>query len=665
MSNELHPNYLIALESPFNGLQGETRIAQYNGYNYYISLYPSGLVLRIWASSHSHTLQYRPSSNSVIGPVDVHEMMWLSPSPKAYEFLDNNGQILWKINNSDWVNPTSDCPFYTCRCAYTQYGSDTYYVGRQSSYNYAVNQLLFIDSQLWNFNENKTVSGNQTEEDVALYPIYKIEGESRYYLNGTNLSGTYNFLTSYSALYQYDSENKLKDGYFMTSNEQAKDENKKTRSNVLSNNNRLVICNGQIRNRFGSINDTGIDYDNAYREYDYHFKDNNEALIQNSTNDAQILFSNFPEHTNNIISYNASTTNAAGVAFLVDEYHSYINKNLIRHPRNYKFMRVTRRCTSSMVSAFNQADHSLPEYFTGFNKEALGPNVAQGKIGSSYEFKWYEGNYQISVSAGSVFLRLLPGHVNTSASTGGINNEEPRPADFNFKLNSSNYNLNREELKATGWSSSSDILPIINKHVIATFSLQASINFSAWNGPADITIQLNNNIHDGDVAGTGTNYRFIFDITYPTLQYFKTYSLNNFEKTKRIQYERKGKEKWLRPEDAYWDPDGFFSVWGYNDGSNTSRAGFTFTPHWTCDQRGLIPSGQTPMKLITNEYLVWQPMDGWIGTTMYEDSPTYQSVTYDIGESITVFGHQNYIGFSSSFYTTNANAVCIFGKYTN
>lgn len=620
------------------------------GYVYYINFYPSGLILRVESYTWSGNQYYYDSFyNEIVGPTQLRSATWLSPVPKTYEFL-NAYDIIWSIHSSDWNEPTSNNPFYSCHCNLTlDPGTSNRWIINETKRS--CSRILYIDHNLWNFRDNKQITEQQTEEDVLLYPIYKYPSESEYHLNTTSLeNGTYNFLTTRGSLYQYDNTDLLVRSYVMTSNKLAKDELVSTREPVLSGN-RIVINDGLIRNRYGAINNTGIDYDNGYAMSNPGYQDKEVNIINNSHQKDDVLYSNFPETAAKKI------ITVGECDFLIDNYFSYIGNKIIRHSLDYAFIKVRRKCTSSVKTAFDRATdyHTVPAGWKGNHQEYIGPGIAQGKNGTSYQFHWYQSFYKLNVSLGSVALDLQPGHWDVP----GYHIEETPPATFHFKTLPEDYDITTEKLTSTGWVTSYDYLDIENKESEGILDLKTSVRFSAWHGYSRVDIRLYNGINTE--TGNTTSYQFIFNVNFPSLTVFGENTLQTFKDEIKITYNKNGSEKWLYPENPGTEDEGngFLTIWGYNDHKNTTRAACILKPRWRCSYAGLLPNNPSVVKnFITNELYNWVAGEGWQKATWYEKDPIYQDVKYDIGDDTS----GNYIGFTANFTTINADAVCILGR---
>ena len=77
--------------------------------------------------------------------------------------------------------------------------------------------IIFVDPNLWCFT-TRTVNKNQTDEDMARYPMYKAANNSGshqaiYLLNTKDLEGTYDFLSTSGKSYIYQNKNKTYEGF--------------------------------------------------------------------------------------------------------------------------------------------------------------------------------------------------------------------------------------------------------------------------------------------------------------------------------------------------------------------------------------------------------------------------------------------------------------------
>lgn len=321
MSETLHPKYLLTFDGNVQAINAGTFGP---GYTYGIIFLPSGLVLFVNAYNTTQTPYYDPSNNSLMGVENYERIYWASPVPKTYEFFKNDGSIAFKINISDWQEPTASTPFFTCNCTAVRYGSSSYYLGVNGHYDTGlISRLLFINPILWNYRDSKTIAA-QTTEDVELYPIYK-DNQGNYQINSTSLQpGEYNFLTSYGALYQYDAENKLYEKYItIESVDGSKDiKNESSKKMDIKKDSVLPIADSKIHYRYGAIKDQAI------------------LLYQGSNNaDTSYLDDNGNTPLLNVFDNNCCIykSNAIPRVHWLDQYHLWIgNKNEVyRIPMGY------------------------------------------------------------------------------------------------------------------------------------------------------------------------------------------------------------------------------------------------------------------------------------------------------------------------------------------
>ena len=325
MSESLHPNYLLTFDGPISAYNEGTFGP---GYVYHINFFPSGLILFVYAYTTTYGVSYRPSDNSLVGVTQYQNIYWASPVPKTYEFLKEDGTILWQIKESDWQEPSGSDPFYTCNCTLQQHGSAEFFLGVNGSfYTSSTSKLLFIDSMLWEYRDSKTVAG-QTEEEIELYPIYKREGTTEYLLNHRNLVGQYNFLTSYGALYKYDGINKLKGQYITTKTSEGQEDigDNSWKTIQLNDHHAVRIVDGEIHYKYGSICNKAIAYDKGSTSEDTAFQDSKRALLTTYNEN----------ESGYCLVQNAYTSTPPFLCWL-DEYYLWIkNDRIYRIPKDYE-----------------------------------------------------------------------------------------------------------------------------------------------------------------------------------------------------------------------------------------------------------------------------------------------------------------------------------------
>lgn len=344
MSENLHPEYLLEFNGDIQGFYCDNAAA----YDHvYIIFYPSGLILDIYTYVRSSSIKYIPETNSIHGPSQstaVLTMTWLSPVPKTYEFFNSEDQLSFIIKKSDWTETPESSelyPFYTCNCTHTFYEpTGDWKIGGPSGIgSYGCAKLLFIDHQLWEYRDSTTIIGAQTEEQVQLYPIYK-ESESSpiYLLNKIDLpAGTYNFLTSYGALLQFENLDRSRYSFFKDRYTTEKstvtsgdtDSETTERTDLIRNKIDSSLLKIEQHPRYGSIKNQGIIYDRLCKEKD-GYRDKDVWLLSTDT----IKYSRtkpYVLYDNKTSVYALKTIHSTPFVFKIDENFIWIVTTLPEH----------------------------------------------------------------------------------------------------------------------------------------------------------------------------------------------------------------------------------------------------------------------------------------------------------------------------------------------
>lgn len=614
MSENLHPNYLMTLETITPLISGENKEW---GLVYYINFYPSGLVLRIESPTWQGASQgYFSATNKLVGPTQIQNIQWLSPVPKTYEFLDENNNIKWKINKSDWNQPTNTNPFYSCSCSTSRNGFNVYYIGGPSgAVATSCNKILFIDHNLWNYRDNKTVNGNQTKYDIELYPIYK-NSNNEYLLNNQILIGTYNFLTSYSALYQYNKENKLKE-CFLTGQI----------SPNINYNNIEEIYSSKIQEKYRSIKDNHkLIYDNGFNQEDNHYQSNNQFLIQKnnySIETPKVLFENWTNAQN----YNETPS------FTLDEYHSYINNVIYRHSNNFVFIKATRKCDKN----FSDALISTWEDFLG----PLGYYALQ----TGEEYKSYY--HDVWAQAGQSSVTFLGGRSTTPGA-------HMNPI---FQYQENDFTLEYYKLTSLGWQKTSDFTPNISFYEEEHSSIITGGIRYHRNHAMSYTEVVYGNWNTDNKLVLPMNHYVSIKIKYPVLSFLNnsTNCLNGYNL--EIQPNNISNKWWYENAPYSQGTKTKISFWAYNNINNSSKIGVNTIFYFDTAVAGIIKQDET-FSLLRNGGYNNDYQHSWHQSL--EDHPTYDGYSFEGG----IHSQGNYVGINFDAIIHNSaqtTATCIFG----
>ena len=351
----------------------------------YFLLYPSGLVLylNVIDESEVFNVYFEPTTGRIYGyNVDIQTAKLLSPVPKTYCFLDNNNNTNWQINYSSWRYSSG---YGLWEYTLTLIRDNGLYISNDLKGKTST-KLLFIDPMLWDYKDSKTVSADQTEEELAFYPLFKDPSTGLYHINDSSISGTYNFLSSYGAFYQYGEEriNLLKDGYVTIQGETGQYQVNNTPPQVIEMSNRKAVPLYQdiLHYRFGSMKGKGIIKDNSFNQTSNLFLDNNNPLVQKTIYTADnpyLLYDNIRD-SGALLKYNNKP-----FVIRLDNYHLYIginNNNSSYQYTTYRispnnkiayFTRESNNVTSNNIDT-KLFDNSLNEY------PFLGPNQGPDRV---------------------------------------------------------------------------------------------------------------------------------------------------------------------------------------------------------------------------------------------------------------------------------------------
>ena len=326
-------------------LTTRNRTASTSYYEVWFNYYPSGLLIKatvkvnsgaavtqFTCNLHKHAIITSNSENTVVS------IRFLSPVPKIYCFFTNNsGVSQWCLTNNSWVYNSSSA-FWEQSISFNRYNNS--FLFNNIPYQVVFNTLIFIDPMLWEFRDACMVNANQTEDDVALYPICKTSNTNNYYINNTNLAGIYNFLTSVGALYQYPGQiNKLKTGYVtLHSNTGLRDIGGTNSSNVTIDNQETIPLNyARIYPQYGSIKDKAIMRDNSFQEDNDRYRgDDDNVYLVDDTAKQDILIK----------------TTGTIETFWLDEYYLYANKKIWRLAPGYKVILLTRTASTTFTPTY-------------------------------------------------------------------------------------------------------------------------------------------------------------------------------------------------------------------------------------------------------------------------------------------------------------------------
>lgn len=329
----------------------------------YFNYYPSGFLIRAFVEGGSdthftcnlyrHYFSYSGSSGKVT------TVQFLSPIPKTYCFFAVNSteSDLWVLTSNSWTYSNDLHLWYRAAwCLSDGHGHYNFGYGISDTF---FNKMFFIDPLLWDYKDQKTVNEDQTENDVALYPIYKIDGTDTYGINNINLSGTYNFLTSYGALYQYPGNlNRLKEGYVTThakSNSQFNVSQTKSTTSEIDNRGVIPTFDAELHYQYGSIINKAILKDNGFKENNDRFRNNdNVNVIQDNQQGKCLYWSRAQEPS----------------LLWLDEYHLWLmDKQVFRIPIGYNVALLKRTPSNVDTSKVPQQGVSTNfDYaYTGFN----------------------------------------------------------------------------------------------------------------------------------------------------------------------------------------------------------------------------------------------------------------------------------------------------------
>ena len=362
------------------GIQLCTLTSSSNYQSLFFNYYPSGLLIRVESR--------KPNSGSLLITCNLQKhyltvtrgtlisITLCSPVPKIYCFFDSNNTNFWTVTNGSW-NYNNNTLFWEQQISFSQ-SSNIYYFPLNMSPSIEFTKMLFIDPMLWDYRDARTVNENQTADDIALYPICKTEGTNTYFINNVSLSGTYNFLTSYGALYQYSENqiNKLKDGYITIESENGqydiggindKDHNFNSQPVVIHNRQTIPVDGATVYPQYGSIKNKAIMRDNCFRETDYGFRaDNNTAplvkLSQNYTINHPYILETNRYDTKTLAFIDSSTP---WIVWL-DEHHLWVKNSskttIYRVPKDMSLATYVRwpNIDSSMINGYQYlADNKL------------------------------------------------------------------------------------------------------------------------------------------------------------------------------------------------------------------------------------------------------------------------------------------------------------------
>lgn len=621
MSENLHPNYLMEFDGEITAIPAGTYADQKR---FYINFFPSGLVLQILADGEIQSIKYTPSRNSltVTGSVSIQtlHMTWLSPVPKTYEFFDHSS-IAWKITQSSWIEPTENNPFYSCNCWWRSLNNEIFVTGPGGGIAGAhdCTSLMFIDHNLWNYRDDKKVSGNQTEHDIELYPIYK-DSNNEYFLNNQNLDGTYNFLTAYSALYQYNKENKLKE-CFLTGQI----------SPNINYDNIEEIYSSKTQETYRSIKDNHkLIYDNGFNQGNSSYSSKGQPLIQKSNypiESPKVLFENWTNAQN----YNET------LSFTLDEYHSYINNIIYRHSNNFVFIKATRKCEKN----FSDALISTWEDF-------LGP-VGYDALQTGEAYKSYY--YNVWAQAGQSSVTFLGG-------SSLIPDAHMNPI---FQYQENDFTLEYYKLTSLGWQRTSDFIPNISFYEeehssIITGGIRyhrnhamayAEVIYGNWNTDNKLVLPMNHYVS--------------IKIKYPVLSFLNntTNCLNGYNL--EIQPNNISNKWWYENAPYSQGTKTKISFWAYNNINNYSKIGVNTVFYFDTSVAGIIKQDET-FSLLRNGGYNDDYQHSWHQSL--EDRPTYDGYSFAGG----THSQGNYVGinFDAIIHnSTQTTATCIFGYSIN
>lgn len=209
------------------------------------------------------------------------------------------------------------------------------------------NNIIFMDPNLWCFT-TRTVDNDQTEADMARYPMYKaadIDGEHQaiYLLNKTDLEGTYDFLSTPGKGYTYQDENKTYEGFTYGYMSNIPEDNKwpvdDGAVNVLStaDDDNLSYYNhtssafyASLVSRYGikGIATKAMIQDSPFAKDQ---EDNTKWLMEGKDEKTNLLYQN------TIYSLNNPYVIAASHGFaILDQFHCLVNDEVYRFPLNWE-----------------------------------------------------------------------------------------------------------------------------------------------------------------------------------------------------------------------------------------------------------------------------------------------------------------------------------------
>ena len=604
----------------------------------YFNYYPSGLIVQaevkgtnVFACNlQKHYLKDTGSDGNLLS------IKFLSPTPKIYCFFTSDtGASQWVLTGNSW-SYNAQSHFWEQTISFSQAGDKYYFNSIPSQVSF--NKMLFIDSMLWGHRDNHEVNADQTADDVALYPICKVNNSNTYYLNRTNLTGTYNFLTSYGALYMYpDQINKLKEAYVTIDSEEGTENLEDTiRERITLNNLYVTPVNGQgwVHRRFGSVKDKAIMHDDSFSNSDdriteddnSHLPANRIDLVKSNKKTLEhpyVFFENFTNNQN-VKDYTNS--------FLVDEYHTLIGNTMYRHPAGMKFAFFSRTNSRSLSTAWENG--------TSRNDMKVGPNSRPFAFPNSETPYW--SNFDVFATTGQSYVEVEPSYYNGEHET--VINE--------FVYDWDSYDCTEKALTIHGWENSS-----FNVWVSKNLEFRAGYNIYL----------RHNGTHGGSLArvqlGTsGTNrwecyLDFIFVI--PHLSFLSNINKDNTFTYSCLDHDWGnvgGNEKWIYPESpaVYGDTYSGFSYWCFNNKNNSSKVGLKLNQLIECKIRGIAP---TSTYNFINGYGYYKYSD--IYAPGYDGNVNYDGYSFDWGDK----DGGNYSGLSSTFKISSdgATAVCVIG----